>query len=497
MKGQADGLPPTAQATPFHTNRWILLSVYAMQVVVTGCVYFGWAPLSSLLLSAGVFAFKCPTDEAGKFFVDKREEGKVFICDEQDAAVQHLYTITLAVHFGTSALAGCLMDTLGPKVTCMLGQIFNASGWLFLSSLTPESHAAVYFGFVLIGMGADTAFLPTLLISRLFPHCPGLVITLLGAASSVSFVVPLVLWSLLPSGEVSGCMWYACFGPGLFFVIAAFMMPLKPFKAPEKEKQKQISQSPHVSVAMEGDSFLHRTAISAHDKASGLATLSAGTSTTENTGSSIIASASIFRSMISERYVLIVMYFIGVSWVSAFYQESHSRLLADGPQKFLGWMLPLSFVPCVLLGRCSDWTGILPVMAVVNASGVLSYLCSLSSNAGSGYASVLFFMVYMSLFSSQVFVYVGEAFPASHFGRLVGTIELIGGLISLICNPVYTAAVKSQDGHGILRVQVFLIVLMALEFVVIGRLMTLQRKAHVAAGPLRRPPSIKDKLPEP
>ncbi|KAL8451831.1 hypothetical protein Emed_001711 [Eimeria media] len=448
-------------------RRWILLTAFTLQTVATGCVYFGWAPLSHLLLNAGVFASKCAVDENGQYLVDRREDGHAYICNEQDAAVQHLYAITLAVHFTTSALAGLMMDTLGPKFTSVLGQGFNLTGWLLLSTVTPQSRARVYAGFVFIGMGADVAFLPTLLVSRLFPTCPGLVITLLGAASSASFMIPMILWSCLPTGNLSGCMWYAALGPGLFALVDAVLMPLRPFKPAEGSADAQRLADP--AAMDEADAFVWLSQRQAYGSTTELVNLRSRKRPGEN-GSDQECSRSIFRSLLSERFLLIALYFIGVSWVSSFYQEAHSRMLSSGPQRFLGAVLPLSFIPCIFLGKCSDAVGILPVMMAVNTAGLLAYLCSLSQDAAAGYASVLFFMVYMSLFSSQIFIYINAAFNSQHFGRLVGLVEMTGGLLSLVCNPVYAHAVGSAEEDGILRVQVLVLLLLLLEFAVLGRL---------------------------
>lgn len=462
--------------TPFNASRWLLLFVYTLQTAITGCVYFGWAPLSRMLLNAGVFADKCERDETGEYLQEPELEGKAFYCNEQDAAVQHLYAITLACHFTTSAVAGLLMDTLGPKCTSVLGQGFNIAGWSLISTLTPHSNLQVYAAFVLIGMGADTAFLPTLFVSRLFPRKPGLIITLLGASSSISFAVPLVLYSLLPTGDLKSCFWYVLFGPGVFLIADALLMPLRPFgEVREKQTNAQDSQDADTAFSGEGDLFIQRSNSSSNALRTEAELEDLGT---EKSAGGTNINDSLFQSIVSQKYILIVVYFIGVSWVSAFYQEAHSRLLNDpGPQRFLGWVLPLSCIPCVIFGRCSDWIGILPVMVMVNAAGLLACLCSLWQQPGAGYASALFFMVYMSMFGSQVFIYIERNFPAKHFGRLIGLAELTGGLLSLLCNPLYSAAVdSSSEGYGIFGVQLFLVVLILLEFVVLARLAVLGKR---------------------
>lgn len=460
-------------STATTANRFLLLAAFTAQTVATGCVYFGWAPLSSMLLSVGIFADQCPAIVNDPSMEDPQMKHREFKCNEQDAAVQNLYTITLAAHFTTSAFAGLMMDTLGPRLTSVLGQGFNIAGWSLISTVNSQSHAKVYAAFVLIGMGADTAFLPTLLVSRLFPRNPGLIITLLGAACSASFVVPSVLWLLLPVGDLSGCIWYVIFGPGLFLLVDALLMPVRHFKTNKIEENTQsLPQLPSVN---EDDSFIPVTQRQACANQSELMNLNIQSSSHEeisgNTQSNFL-----FRTVLSQEYILIVVYFIGVSWVSSFYQQAHSRILAPEPQRFLGWMLPLSFIPCIFFGKCSDCMGILPVMLIVNTAGLLTYLCSLSQQPTAGYASVLFFMMYMSLFSSQVFIYIEKTFSTEHFGRLIGLVELTGGLFSLLCNPVYANAVENPDGNGIMRVQMLVIMLLLFEFLVLGRLLILKKR---------------------
>ncbi|OEH79430.1 hypothetical protein cyc_07652 [Cyclospora cayetanensis] len=130
------------------------------------------------------------------------------------------------------------------------------------------------------------------------------------------------------------------------------------------------------------------------------------------------------KTLSSEKYILIVIYFIAVGWITSFYQEGHDRILVQKAQDFLGSALPFSFIPCIILGKLSEFLGIIPVMGIVNTAGLLAYAFSLKQAATTGIISVLCFMVYMSLFVSQVFVYIESTFPAIYFGRLIGIVQL-------------------------------------------------------------------------
>ncbi|KAL8433468.1 hypothetical protein ACSSS7_003858 [Eimeria intestinalis] len=467
--------PGAQQPTPLNLNRYVLLLLYAIQTFMTGCVYFGWAPLSAMLLKAGVFSFKCAVDEKGAYVDDQRREGENYICDEQDASVQSLYVITLAVHCTMSALAGTMMDTLGPKITSVIGQSFHLIGWSLISTLTPKSHAAVYLGFIFMGLGADTAFLPTLLVTRLFPGSAASVITLIGSASSASFAIPLILHSYLTNNGISGCWWYVGFGPCLFMVIDALIMPLKPYKVFEADllPAQQSFQGPE-SPASATTPPLDQQEIHDFSPESNIKGLKGGHQTAEPV--EVSSDHRFFQTVFSEKYVLVVIYFIAVGWITSFYQEAHDRILVPKARDFLGTVLPFSFIPCILLGKLAEFIGIVPVMGIVNTCGIMAYAFTLKRTAATGIISVLWFMIYMSLFVSQVFVYVEETFPSQFFGRLVGIVQLVGGLLSLLCSPLFHLTV-GLGPKGLYLVQLPMIGLLLLIYFVVFRMWWIRKRA--------------------
>lgn len=75
-----------------------------------------------MLLRAEVFSFICEEDGEGGFVNSQKYHGPEYICDEQDAIVHGLYVIMLAIHCTMSVFAGVMIDTLGPKITSMVGQ---------------------------------------------------------------------------------------------------------------------------------------------------------------------------------------------------------------------------------------------------------------------------------------------------------------------------------------------------------------------------------------
>lgn len=456
-------LPGANQPTPWSFNRYAILTIYLIYVFLTGCVYFGWASISSMLLRADSFSNLCEKDASGKFIVDMRLE-RGFICDEQEAAVQHLYTITLAVHTTMSSVAGTTMDFAGPLVTAVLGQIFNFTGWALLASSGTVGNAALYAGFVFIGMGADMGFLPTLCITRLFPGSAGLSITLLGSAASASFAIPLILEAICKRLDVynpKDVFWtYAGMGPGLCILLALLFIPRRGYK----DFRDDITSGPK-KVAASCPECGENPGVCAHcpDPAPGDSRCA-------------IPGSSFWRQLFSAKYIVLTLYFVGVGWASSFYQEAHNRLLSEPVRDFLKILLPLSFIPCIMWGYLADRWGIIRVLFITNTSGLLMYLFTFGDVEALGYLSVLCFTNYMSIFTSQVFVYIEQHFTYDHFGKLIGIIQMVGGLLSLACNPLYSeVALNENIGNGLRIVQGIMVGLLLLQFFWITTLVWLGR----------------------
>ena len=81
----------------------------------------------------------------------------------------------------------------------------------------------------------------------------------------------------------------------------------------------------------------------------------------------------------------------------------------------------------------------------------------------------------MSLFVSQVFVYIEGTFPAQFFGRLIGIVQLVGGLLSLLCSPLFRLTV-GLGPMGLYVVQLPMIGLLVLMYFVLARMWWIRRK---------------------
>lgn len=594
-------LPGARQPTPLNLNRYVLLLVYLLYIACTGVCFYGWPALASIIFRNEGFASQCRRHpDTGDFEEDLRvTQGKPYICDEQDGSVQKLYTMTCAICSTMCAFAGALVDFAGPRLTAVLGQIANLTGWLLLS-FSGVTDVFYYLGFTMIGLGADTAFLPTFSITRLFPGSSGLIITLLGSAVSASYAVPLVLHEIMERYSLSSqtvCLGYACLCPLSCVVVAAVFMPRRGFLLadgrsaeetmkgvvespgrreelddsddgrvpPEAEENEQLEvdrgmlkneNEDNANCNEEKAGFGQQTTVLVDDFLMD-ETAVGNTSTTpiskrspqaleddsndfkltrKDDGEAVVAGPAastalslpegeedvakvvdfeglaeeaekqslelkihseksrelhrqarcvrclgprlepFLQQLTSERYILIVLYKIGVVVAAAYFQQATRRTFSEGVVRVRGIILPFAFIPCIFLGKLADTIHITRVLFIINTSGICMYGFSFSRFYACGCISVVFFTIYMSMYSSPIFVYVESTFSPQDFGKLGGLTLMIGGLVGLVTNPLYERVTVRLGKGSPLSMQIVMTILLAVQFLWIARLYSLYKK---------------------
>ncbi|KEP62109.1 UNVERIFIED_CONTAM: hypothetical protein HHA_263230 [Hammondia hammondi] len=261
--------PGTRIAIP----RSIILFMYILSAFLTGSTYFGWPAFSHLLFKSGAFSWECPVDEDGvviKAFPNPTGSGsaKPFICDQQDAAVAPLFTVAQVSECFMCIFSGVLLDNLSPMVVSLLGQLLNSTGWILLAC-SSQNFMAYIPAMICIGCGTETTYLPLLRVASLFPGRRATVITVIGAANSAAFAIPLILvkiweaagpaWSF---GDI--CAFYLCIGPLFCAVITICFIPYKGFTWDVDEQedgrvtQKDEMQGPvHARGSFDSGVFSH------------------------------------------------------------------------------------------------------------------------------------------------------------------------------------------------------------------------------------------------
>ncbi|SOV10100.1 novel putative transporter 1 [Plasmodium gaboni] len=231
-------LPGAKQKTPLNIKRFSLLIILIIYTATSACIYFDWSAIRNLLL------------HVGKYKHLNVDEYSDITLSPQYKRINALYPMTLAVHFTTSVFCGFLYDHIGPKFTAIIGQLFNIICWILLSIDTKVVDTTLW-GFIFLGLGADTAFIPALTVSNLYPDASTFILTVIGAAASLSYAVPATLDLILkyfPNISFN----YICYGYILLILVpclltAAFLLPLKPFKALDYYLEKNNETTKHTN----------------------------------------------------------------------------------------------------------------------------------------------------------------------------------------------------------------------------------------------------------
>ncbi|KFH10776.1 putative transporter [Toxoplasma gondii MAS] len=532
-------VPPANQKAPLGVNRYVLLVIYALYITSTGVFFHGWPSVAALIFRNNGFESLCERDPLTGAFVDDQRvvNDKPYICDKQDAAVQRLYTMTWAICSTMCAFAGALLDFAGPRWTAMVGQMFNLCGWICLS-FAHKSDMFYYLGFTTVALGCETAFLPTFCITRLFPGAGGLVITILGSAVSTSYAVPVVLNAIMDAygfSFQSVALGYTCACPLVCVFVAGFLMPRRRFlddndegamqdlhaaasasletnseqepprkagmKGPE-ETAVATGQTKLGKVAFKNASFetrpaslqndaaptMHAPVYADTDKRDGDAvkqgSIESALQWRPKEGGKRAAFAQrwgprlepFFHQLLSERYLLIVLYKIGVVLAASYFQQAARRVFSEQVVNIRGILLPFSFIPCILLGKLADVIGICRVLFLMNIFGLFMYGFSLSSSVLCGCISVVCFTLYMSFFSSQIFVYVEATFSPNDFGKLCGLSVMIGGIVGLLATPLYEHVTVQLSKGDPFSMQIVMIMILVIQLLWLTRLYSLWRK---------------------
>ncbi|KYO03694.1 putative transporter 1 [Plasmodium gaboni] len=231
-------LPGAKQKTPLNIKRFSLLIILIIYTATSACIYFDWSAIRNLLL------------HVGKYKHLNVDEYSDITLSPQYKRINALYPMTLAVHFTTSVFCGFLYDHIGPKFTAIIGQLFNIICWILLSIDTKVVDTTLW-GFIFLGLGADTAFIPALTVSNLYPDASTFILTVIGAAASLSYAVPATL-DLILKYFPNISFRYICYGYILLILVpclltAAFLLPLKPFKALDYYLEKNNETTKHTN----------------------------------------------------------------------------------------------------------------------------------------------------------------------------------------------------------------------------------------------------------
>lgn len=201
------GLKRNAESLiPWKLDRHLLLIILFIIGVLTGSFLFNWPPAQALYLRSGAYSWLCETNSTysgiarSNLDLNSISDAELFAlaCDEQVQAVNTLMPIGVASMFVFAFVGGAAVDYLGPKLSALMGLLFQILGWLILS-FCGEKFSAYPIANMLMGFGNDPMYIALLDCSNLFPGNRGVVIAILSASRSLSFALPSLFNLLITS----------------------------------------------------------------------------------------------------------------------------------------------------------------------------------------------------------------------------------------------------------------------------------------------------------
>ncbi|CBZ53169.1 conserved hypothetical protein [Neospora caninum Liverpool] len=407
-QGQLEGSETAVPRVAFGLSRYVVLVAYCLYCLLSGPSFMNWTTIADSLYMSGAFEWECKPGEID--FTVLSHEPK---CPEQEISVNYLFTVASCSYFVFAMLGGIMLDFAGPKFGAFTGLACLVVGWT-LFGLSSESFRAYVPAAVLMGAGIDMAFFPCLCGANLFPGKGATIIAILGSFRSISFIVGVTLRTIYMNVEGAtfrGVMLgYVGVGLGLCVLVAVLIIPSKAWMAPDAP----------ASASSEDDVEAGADALVKQEK-------------------NLTAVQSIKRDFLSLSFLPLFPYFVLVLIAILFFAPSAKRLIPSAYEA--NQIISIfSFVPCILLGWVADRVGIVPVMMICNSCGLISWILMLIPGipcfVASQFIVSILISIQMSFLVSQIYCYVAEVFLPENMGKMIGFLCSVGGIISLVTDPM-------------------------------------------------------------
>lgn len=406
-KGDVGGLKAKKLHIPL--NRYALLVLYLLVVLLRGCTYWGWNGIQEMLYKSGAYKWECNDPDVAT----ELRIGNVTYpdCPIRKQMLGGIFTTALGSNMLSSFFSGVALDALGPKITLFLGIVMDVIGWTLLG-FSGENFQAYYAAAFCIGVSADPGYLPLISISKLFPKNSSFVISVMGSLRSVSFSVPVIMSAIFqsdafaPSDLWRMCIGYVAVGQGISLLVCLFFVPMASFTSPEEESAqpeedatKDASLAPSTSRVPDDRTF--------------------------------------WQLIVDPKFLLLLPIFCAALVRSDYYAKSNKEQLIElSSQRDLQQMFAifniLSFLPGPIFGRLVDVYGIIVVLLILNTSGVCMFIFLMFDSIACKGISIIFFFIYTSFVLSNVYCFISINFPAHAFGKLTGLTSATGGIFVLL-----------------------------------------------------------------
>lgn len=438
---------------------------------------FGFAALKPILIKEGIYSDKCKVHVAGGS------------CDEQDLALNFLFTVACMVTNISALPVGSILDSYGPKFTGIIGSVIILFGSLFLQNGSYIQWFDAYLlGYTFLALGGPFVFISCFQLANSFPKNSGLILALLTGAfdsSSALFLVYRVIYFNYFDLSLRAFFSYYLVVPVFIFVCQIFIMPTDSYKTigtlakiaetaidetgkplnrelllPEDREQpetppglgqynqpsitettsllmRRASTSRRASVISRA-SYTSRTSIKsvyeqdAEDKlinsSGGVFGIMHGYTIIEQLKSPWFYLMTLFTTI----QMLRINYFVATIKSQELYLYG-DELLATKINQFFDLALPLGGLFSIpFIGLILDNVTTLKVLIILSSVSIFIGIMGLLSWLPGTYAGIIFLVVYRPFYYTAVSDFCAKVFGFDTFGTVYGTIIAFSGVCNIL-----------------------------------------------------------------
>lgn len=397
----SDYSPLGSGAKGENKNLVLVFLAFSTTLFASGVV-FGWPSLKAELEREGFYNSMCQDVAVNES------------CAAKDNYLTLIYTVAQSLFLACALPWGYFLDYFGPRYTCTLSTFTCGTGMLLIALATKDRFDGIMPGLALVGIGGSPALQAVMHVCNLFPEKRAAIVGINQAGFQFAYLIFAISNFNVPNiRQINGFVIAAC----IFSVSAGSwsLWPDKPFQLPETEADVATK-----SVATSG----------------------------ERTPTPLLG------QILTLRFAGITAWTcVNIFWLN-FYMISENlklRSLSDNEKMvnfFLSlyvYMLPIGAFVAYPFGRFVDKFGLKACMIATTAMFTFYSLLQLVPILE---VQVLTFVAYGSLrvmAFAALLVCLLQSFGLEHFGKLVGVVSFVSGIVNLLFYAIPATPSLTRD----------------------------------------------------